>query len=352
MSTAWLQLAPCGSGSILTDYGRLRSIQTYKTTPPTILLLGNENTTRVARGLIGTTYRTPSSTDTIYLYPNETLLLIEPGRACQSNISLEHQNHSDETLLVIEPGRACQSKVPLETEHQNHSVYQLPSRMDMKHILVLLLSPFVDVICIFAADFGGLSETAAYIKDWIQILQDNGGYSNNQLVLPILLVVVDYALILTGKPSIYDEAIITQIFLDMITRVAGNLSLSFRGIKIIVGGKPSRKIMQEARVSQEYRRQNLFLFSAHHSIALFDRACQCLVKLQIIDFIKASRQQCPIGLSNYFKGFLSHIQSEFDMQNHAIPHIASSILLHSTPPGSHGMLSSSLYIKYYLLIYF
>ena len=320
-TTEWLQLGIYRSGPVLIDYGRLRStIQACKITPPTILFLGNENKTSTIRGLIGTRYRTPSSADTIYLYTNETLLLIEPGSAFVS----------------------CQSNVFLEKEHQNqnYSIYQLPLQMDIKHILVLLLSPFLDVVCIFASDFGGLSETAAYIRDWIQILQDNGGYPNNQLVLPMLLVFVDYSLILTGKPSIYDEAIITQIFLDMVTRAAGNISHSFRGIKIIVSGKPSKAIIQEAKVSQEYRRQNLFLFNAYHSIALFEKACQYLIKLQIIDFIKVSRQKYPIlELSNYYKSFLSHINNEVDMLNHTIPHIASTILLHSTPPGSHGLLS-------------
>ena len=326
MSSEWLRLVTCGTGSMLIDYGKLRStIKNCEITPPTVLLLGNENKTNVARGLIGARYRAPSSTDTIHLYFNETLLLIEPGRAFTG----------------------CQENVFLEKEHQNHSIYQIP-RIDIQHILVLLLSPFIDVVCIFAADFGGLSETAAYIRDWIKILQDNGGYSNNQLVLPMLLVFVDYSLILTSKPCIYDEAIINQIFLDMITRAAGNICLTFRGINIIVGGKPSRTIVQEVQIAEEYRRQNLFLFRAHHSIAFFDKACQCLTKLQVIDFIKASRDKYPIlELSNYLKSFLTNIKSEFDMQNHAIPHIASSILLNSTPPESHGMFYSIQYINIY-----
>ena len=220
--------------------------------------------------------------------------------------------------------------------------------MDIKYLLVLLLSLFIDVVCIFAADFGGLSETGAYIRDWIKILQDNGGYSNNQLVLPMLLVFVDHSLILTSKPCIYDEAIINQIFLDMVTRATGNIGLTFRGINIIVGGKPSRTIVQEAQIAQEYRRQNLFLFKAHHSIAFFEKACQCLIKSQIIDFIKASREKRPIlELSNYYKSFLSNIKTEFDIQNHAIPHIASSILFNSTQPESHGMLF--LFYSYYLI---
>ena len=173
----------------------------------------------------------------------------------------------------------------------------------------------------------------------MKILRDNGSYSNNQLVLPMLFVFVNHSPMLTNKPCIYDEAIINPIFLDMITRATSTIGLTFRGINIIVGGKPSRTIIQEAQIAQEYRIQNLFLFKANHSIAFFEEACQCFIKSQIIDFIQASIEKCPIlELSNYYKSFLSNIKTEFDIQNHAIPHIASSILLNSTPPESYGML--------------
>ena len=95
MSSEWLRLVTCGAVSILIDYGKLRStIQNCKIIPSTILLLVNENKTNAARGLIGTRYRTPSSTDTIHLYSNKTLLLIEPGRAFTScgNAFLEKEH--------------------------------------------------------------------------------------------------------------------------------------------------------------------------------------------------------------------------------------------------------------------
>lgn len=136
MSSEWLRLVICEAGSILIDYGKLRStIQNCKITPSTILWLGNENKTDLVRGLICTKYRAPSSTDTIHLYSNETWLLIE-----------------------LNPERAFTTcgNAFLEKKHQNYCIYHIP-QMYIKHILVLLLSPFIDVVCIFAAYFGGLS---------------------------------------------------------------------------------------------------------------------------------------------------------------------------------------------------
>ena len=136
MSSKWLRLVICGAGSLLIDYGKLRStIQNCKITPSTKLRLGNENKTNASRGLIGTKYRAPSSTDTIHLYSNKTWLLIE---------------------LNLERAFTTCGNAFLAKKHQNYCIYHIP-QMYIKHILVLLLSLFIHVVCIFAADFGGLS---------------------------------------------------------------------------------------------------------------------------------------------------------------------------------------------------
>ena len=334
MSIPWVQLTSSVRGPVLAVNNEPLQIPIDRPIPPGILLLGTEVRARVAKGLIGHEYKIPHSNSV-----QQYLLL-----------------HSTGPFRIIEAvANIDEYEVPSPEYAQNFQMYPIsdPCDINLKDILSVLVSPFIDVLCIFAADLGGLAGTAAYLRSWMLTFANGGTYRT--FPCPRLLVVIDQTLLLMGKPTIYDEAIISQIFLDMITANTAHalIPICCTSIRILVLRSPRPRgvafesiretVIEEAEVSQRYRLENSFIYSVQHFQTFFQYACKQFVESKrYIDFIMASREKCPVPFSfdNDMKEFLKTIKARSDIETHAIPLVASAIFFQSAPPGMHGMYYS------------
>ena len=223
----------------------------------------------------------------------------------------------------------------------------------MKDILSVLVSPFIHALCIFAADLGWLARTATYLRFWMLTFANGGTYRT--LPCSRRLVVIYQTLLLMGKPTIYDQAIISHIFFDMITANTDHaiIPICFTSICILVlrSSRPRgvafesirETVIEEAEGSQRYRLKNSFIYSVLHFHTFFQYACKQFVESKrYIDFIMASREKCPMPFSfgNDMKAFRKTIKVRSDIETHAIPLVASAIFFQSSPPGMHGMYYS------------
>ncbi|KAF8455005.1 hypothetical protein BGX38DRAFT_1170804 [Terfezia claveryi] len=148
-------------------------------------------------------------------------------------------------------------------------------------------------------------------------------------------------LVLSG---IYDEAIISHLFLEMITSTAGTITATFSGIRVLVLRFPlnyktlKEAILAEAEALQKQRQENSLLFRTHHFQALFKLACERFAtSYQVLNFVETSHEKNPIppSFGTCVKDFLGSMRNRLDILNYGIPLIASAIAFRCTPPGMH-----------------
>lgn len=215
------------------------------------------------------------------------------------------------------------------------------------HIYANLLNPFVDVVCLFLSDFGGMAKVVEFIAAWLKIC-------NNQrlpaICYPRLLVVVDNsAIIKPGKPwedrwkrnllqSLRKKT--TKPFEQAFSHLSvhhlsiNNQIREFRYLSL------KDRLLNESDAIRAIRIEKRMHFIGKHFNALFDYAYDHFISNtnKQFNFVKASRLLNPAStdLKRHFFNFVNHFQVAQEINNFVLPVVASAILLDSFPPGMHG----------------
>jgi hypothetical protein len=204
------------------------------------------------------------------------------------------------------------------------------------HVLARLFSLFIDVLCIFAQDCGGLDGVVEMLAAWTVIGSASGLPS---AVRPRLLVVTS----ISGD-TFDSEALRFRL------RVLSDPKFSelFSSLNVVnvlgIRRTPSREhfnglaevLHHETHLMRAERVNTHTLFSMIHVAAFFDAALRQFAAspLQTFDFIRCSREERPVSLSfqHHLSTFMSLCSENNLPENIPWDFIASVIILDSFPP--------------------
>ena len=211
-----------------------------------------------------------------------------------------------------------------------------------------VISPFTDVYCLFATDIGGFRQVACVVAAWLQ----QTPLICPSALLPQLMVVTDK--IPSGKRSEVEakrallSLIAEETKIDVFAQFSVLDVVSLPRQELASAAQFSllkSRVIQASNEVRCRRQACRMLFSAVHFNAFFDLACDHFSKNSSapFNFIRASRVDNPIAedLAEHVTNLIRLVQCPDALLNHAIPMIASSLLLDSYPPDAHGKLLSA-----------
>ena len=208
------------------------------------------------------------------------------------------------------------------------------------HLHAKLLSLFVDVLCIFAQDCGGLDGVADRLTSWTTL---GSGSSLPKSTRPRLLVV-------TSLPGHAFDSEILRFRLRMLADPKFGESFSSLNLVNILGSTryPSRALFtglgevlhHETSIARVERVNSHTLFSMIHITAFFEIALGSFATSprRTFDFIKSSREGNPVSFNfvNHLKSFMSLSHKHKLSENILWDFISSAIVLDSFPPDMHS----------------
>jgi hypothetical protein len=334
--SAWLELWQGEAGPLLSHGWRLPQIiqdcpSPSEQYPQISLFLGRRLKEKALRTLCDSNYKGHRRKNAINIRTDNRSL-----RALHPRFFADCDPASKTLQEACLGHRAC---------HQDHvlPLHSLPFPYDV-HDLIFgrLLFMFVDVVCIFEEDFGGLDAVKNMLLTWAHI---GSGSSLPHSVRPRVIVVVSQQTqsvthdILNEKDFIFDlhmkEPSLYESFTEIHFCRLPSDELSSGAQFLSLRADISRQL-HDARFA---RIQKQVLFSATHLGKLFKLATEtlCASPLSPFDFIAAARQQNPLDGS-----FSSHLAEFLELAGKSrIPyegissHIASAILMDAYPPGMH-----------------
>jgi hypothetical protein len=339
---AWLELWEGKGGPLLSHGWRLSQIfqdlpKPAEQYPQITLFLGRSLKDRALRTLCDSKYRVRSRQHkhTINIRAdNRTLHALQPRlfadcdpspHALQFACSKPRICHQDQILSI--------SQLPL-----NHHLHDL--------IFARLLFMFVDVICIFAEDVGGLQKVLEMLSLWINI---GSASSLPYDVRPRVIIVVRE----TPQSITHDVLEVEDFLFDLYAR-RPSVYETFKDIHF--SQLPSDELSPEARflslgstISRQLhdarfaRLRHQALFSATHLNELFKLAVQNMTStpLTSFDFVRSSREGNPVdgALGSHLISFLKLGGKSKIPYEGLASHIASAFLMDAYPPGMHSQIS-------------
>ncbi|KAI2889411.1 hypothetical protein CBS63078_10211 [Aspergillus niger] len=226
---------------------------------------------------------------------------------------------------------------PLDTSFQGRYLQDL--------ILSRLIFPFIDVLCIFAEDIGGLGAARNLLLAWAKI---GSASSLSHAVRPKVVIVVG-ATQSTTHDILDDEEFLHELL------EAGDVPFLAAFGEVRICRLPPEGLSPEARFlglaedisrglrdMRRIRDRHNVLFSATHLEAFFRLALEHISAspLSSFDFIRAARCQNPLD-----GAFTSHITNFLKLGNRTrapynimASYIASAILMDAYPTGMHRTL--------------
>ncbi|KAH7303728.1 acyl transferase/acyl hydrolase/lysophospholipase [Stachybotrys elegans] len=212
-----------------------------------------------------------------------------------------------------------------------------------------LLLPFLDVICFFAADLGGLEQVAYRLALWVEKKP-----LPTVNLRPYLVIVIDEG-IERDAMAAFDDRMRAETGID--------LQCHFRDLHIVslsksenVGQKSSRggrrnsrqnsqwkrlhsKLVKLLSLSRQARVDTGYLFSARHLAGLLRHAAKLTSEIshEPFDWVRMSRfkREPAQDLNVHLTNFLTHFKSTDSLTQFGLPVIASSFLLDHYAPGMH-----------------
>lgn len=215
-----------------------------------------------------------------------------------------------------------------------------PQRQDIVDLIsARLLSLFVDVICIFAEDYGGLANVVLQLTKWAAY---GSASSLPSTVRPRVVVVTHipgdmfdsevlrFCSQLFSTPK-FSETFSSLNVVNLLGKLRSTSHSQFSALKEVLG--------QELQTSRFARTVSSVLFSSLHLSIFFGKALSRFVKRPkaLFDFIRASRDGNSVNLQlqNHISTFMSLSLANKLPDSVPLPFIASAILLDSFPPGMH-----------------
>ena len=292
-------------------------------------------------------------------FKTRVLRALYPGNAiskCRNygiaNICLDPATQNDDYPILIADSCPDYTQVKLRGRNTCHETIDHPvgwiDEADQQkqqyladHALARLLSLFIDVLCIFAQDCGGLDGVVDMLTEWTVI---GSASSLPRAVRPRLVVV-------TSVPGHTFASAALQFRLRVLSD--GKFSELFSSLNVVnvlaLGRIPSREHFQglaqalqhETHLIRAEKVNSHTLFSLIHIADFFDAALrQFAVSPQTFDFIQSSRELSPVSHS-----FQQHISTFMGLcSEHNIPasmiwdFIASVVIFDSFPPDMHSKL--------------
>jgi hypothetical protein len=211
-----------------------------------------------------------------------------------------------------------------------------------------LLSLFIDVICIFADDIGGLAAVISKLASWAS---KRGAASIPCTIQPRVLVV-------TCIPEETLSSTISDFFTQALAISKFSASFSALNIVNIVGRNPRSRnyrllepvIEQEMLASRKARLDSAMLFSSDHIAAYFDGAVRHFAKGATtgFNFVVEARRDFPVRLEiqGHLKDFLKWCVESRVSYTATFEFIASAILLDSLPPATHSKPSKHTILQH------
>ncbi|KAJ5986564.1 FabD/lysophospholipase-like protein [Penicillium sp. IBT 35674x] len=333
--SAWLQLLQGEAGPLLSHGWRLPHIikdfpNPSEQCPQITLLLGRRLKEKALRKLCDSNYKGQRRKNAINIRAdNRSLGALQPRLFADC----------DPTATSLE-----RADIPSQNCHQDH-VLSFRTIPYLVHDLLLsrLLFMFVDVICIFADDLGGLDAVESMLLDWGHI---SSGSSLPSTVRPRVVVVVNKAQSVT-RDVLDEKDFLFDLYMRQpsLNEAFADIQFSYLPSSELASGRflsLSADITRQLHDARFARLQTHALFSATHLSELFRSATEnlCSSALTQFDFIAAARAQNPLDGS-----FTSHLREFLILAGKSrLPyegvssHIASAILMDAYPPGMHFRL--------------
>ncbi|KAH7378945.1 acyl transferase/acyl hydrolase/lysophospholipase [Cadophora sp. MPI-SDFR-AT-0126] len=344
----WLRVYQGENGVGMQHTNRLRHISTSLPDPvnqrPSILFfLGKQLKTRVLRAL----------------YPGNTISNCRKYGI--ANICLYPATQNDQHPILIADSCPDHTQAKLrgkDTCHEtiNHPVGWLDEGDQQKqqhladHALARLFSLFIDVLCIFSQDCGGLDGVVDMLAGWTAI---GSASSLPGAVRPRLVVV-------TSIPGDIFASEAIQFRLRVLSD--RKFSESFSSLNVVNvlgrGRTPSREhfkglaeaLQHETHLTRAEKINSHTLFSMIHITQFFDAALrQFATSPQTFDFILCSRELCPVSHSfQHHLSIFTGLCSEHNIPANMIwDFIASVVIFDSFSPDMHMFNPSDVFRNLY-----
>ncbi|CZT07006.1 uncharacterized protein RAG0_12591 [Rhynchosporium agropyri] len=343
----WLRVYQDESGVGMQYTNRLNHISTSlpnpnKQCPSLIFFLGKQFKTRVLRAL----------------YPGAILKSRQYGVA---NVCLDPATQSDNHPILIADSCPDYTQVKLRGQNTCHETIRYPvgwiDEFDQPkqqhlaaHTLAKLFALFMDVLCIFAQDCGGLDGVVGLLTGWTVI---GSASSLPRAIRPRLVVV-------TSVPGDNFASAALQFRLRVLSD--SKFSASFSSLSVVnvlgLGRNPSREhfsgLEEALQLETDFIRTEKVnshtLFSMIHITGFFDAAMrQFATSPQTFDFIQCSREISPVS-----HNFQHHIRTFMALcSEHNIPasmiweFIASVVIFDSFTPDMHMFNPSDVFRNLY-----
>lgn len=339
---AWLELWGGKGGPLISHGWRLSQIvqdlpMPAEQFPQITFFLGRSLKERALRTLCDNNYKCRQHKHAINIRTDNRTL-----HALQPRLFADCDPRPPDLQPVYSSPRMC---------HQDQilSVSQLPLNSSLHDLIFArLLFMFVDVICIFAEDVGGLKKVHEMLSLWINI---GSGSSLPHDVRPRVIIVVSETL-----QSITHDVLEEQDFLFDLYARQPSLYETFKDIRF--SQLPSDELSPEARflslgstISRQLhdarfvRLRHQALFSATHLNELFKLAVQNMsnTSLTSFNFVRSSREGNPVdgALGSHLISFLQLGGKTRIPYEGLASHIASAFLMDAYPPGMHCQFSLS-----------
>ncbi|PYI07374.1 FabD/lysophospholipase-like protein [Aspergillus sclerotiicarbonarius CBS 121057] len=232
---------------------------------------------------------------------------------------------------------------PIDVSQTEYSLHDI--------VLARLLFLFVDVLCTFADDIGGLGAVRELLSTWVRL---GSASTLHRAVRPRVIVVLGGQIQSITHSLLEEEDFLFEllhvgelpfftVFGDIqITRLSGE-ELSPEARFMALGSDISHQL-HNSKLCREHQQA---LFSAVHTNAFFELALQHISTdpLSSFDFIRASREGNPVDGS-----FISHLINFLEVGNKSrapydtmASYIASAILMDAYPPGMHRFPPSTVF---------
>jgi hypothetical protein len=330
--TAWVELVDENPKPVLYYGNRLAEVvgelrHPSEQSPHTVLLMGRDLKDEALRHLC------PSAESS---RRHTTVALHVDGRTTRA----EHPRlfaDCDPTNQKLKP---AVETVPACHAQTDISIDWPPDESPHDMILSRLLFLFVDVICIFADDIGGLDVVENLLSTWARI---GSSSTLHHQTLPRVMVVVGGRTV-SATQSLIDE----QDFLfHLIRPEMPPLFDTFADIqtfRLLPGDdrfvQLERDLSSQLQTTQLWRARKRVDFSAIHLERLFQEAVQHVgdgISLPF-DCVQKSRRRNPLSgdFSSHLKTFLSLDHRTSLPYEGLISHIASAIFMDAYPPDMHG----------------
>jgi len=270
-----------------------------------------------------------------------------------ANICIDPKTTDDDYPLIVADG--CQEGATRatnsQTEYKCHKTtsyllewsennYGTPQRQSIINLInARLLSLFIDVVCIFAEDYGGLAGVVILLTNWA-----NYGSASSLpcAVRPRIIVVTRIsgnmfeAEVSHFRSQLFSTPKFSEVFsslnvINMLVKLRSTSQTEFSTLKEV--------LCQELQTSRFTRMSSSAMFSSTHLEAFFGKAIRRFVRRPeaLFDFVRASRDENPVNveLPNHINTFIGRSHDYNFPDSISLPFIASAILLDSFPPNMH-----------------